>query len=136
MKYRSVRGILEGLLTVSAFLGAPAAIAQPGYYPSPSHYPPPPPPGYRHSDARQCDFYARDQAYRYAPPGAGGLHGAARGAVKGAVFGAIVGGSKGARRGAAVGGGLGVVASGARAQRDREYAYHYAYDDCMRGFRR
>lgn len=135
MKYRPVRGILGGLLAVSAILSLPAALAQPGRYPPPSYYPPPPPPGYRHSEARSCDYYARDEAYRYAPAGAG-LHGAARGAVKGAVFGAIVGGSKGARRGAAVGGGLGAVASGARAQRDRDYAYHYAYDDCMRGFRR
>lgn len=136
MKHRFVRGILGGLLTVSAILGPLAAVAQPGYYPPPTYYPPPPPPGYRHGTARDCDFYARDQAYRYSPPGSGAIHGAARGAVKGAVFGAIVGGSKGARRGAAVGGGLGAVANGARAQRDRDYAYHYAYDDCMRGFRR
>lgn len=135
VKHQIVRRVPAVLFAGFFTLAAPAVLAQPGYYPPPSHYPPPPP-SYRHSEARQCDFYARDQAYRYAPPGAGGLHGAAHGAVKGAVFGAIVGGSKGARRGAAVGGGLGAVAAGARSQRDRDYAYQYAYDDCMRGFRR
>lgn len=124
----AVRVSLRGLLSAFALTAASAACAQPGYYP-------PPPPSYRHSEARNCDFYARQEAYRYAPAGSG-LHGAAHGAVKGAIFGAIVGGSKGARRGAAVGGGIGAVASGARAQRDRDYAYRYAYDDCMRGFRR
>jgi hypothetical protein len=119
-------------------LCASAAFAQPGYYPDdygPHHYPPPPR-DYRHSSARDCDFYARDQAWRYAPPGSGALGGAARGAVGGAVFGAIVGGSRGARRGALAGGALGAIANGARAQRQRDYAYRYAYDDCMRGFRR
>lgn len=130
----SVRKPLRGVLVALTLTAAYAASAQPGYYPPPSHYPPPPT-SYRHSEARSCDYYAREEAYRYAPSGAG-LHGAAHGAVKGAVFGAIVGGGKGARRGAAVGGGLGAVASGARARRDRDYAYHYAYEDCIRGFRR
>lgn len=134
MTHPAAGGPLRGLLAALTLMAASAACAQPGRYPAPSYYPPPPP-SYRHSEARSCDFYAREEAYRYAPEGAG-LHGAARGAVKGAVFGAIVGGSKGARRGAAVGGGLGAVASGAKAQRDRDYAYRYAYDDCMRGFRR
>ena len=52
------------------------------------------------------------------------------------MFGAIVGGSKGARRGALAGGGLGAVASGARARQERETAYRLAYDDCMLRFRR
>jgi hypothetical protein len=121
------------ILLGGAVLLAGNALAQPGY-----PYPPPPnpPPGYGHSDPRACDFYARDQAYRYAPPGAGAAGGAVRGAVGGAAFGAIVGGSRGARRGAAAGAALGAIANGARAQRDRDYAYSYAYDDCMRGFRR
>jgi hypothetical protein len=122
-------------LTIAGFmLMSTAAQAQPGYYPPPP-LPYPPPPDYGHSDPYRCDMYARDQAHRYAPPGSA-VGGAVRGAVGGAVFGAIVGGKKGARRGAAAGGGLGLVANGARAQREREYAYRYAYDDCMRGFRR
>ncbi len=98
-------------------------------------YTPPPPRGYAHSTPRDCDFYAREQAYRYAPAGAG-LRGAVRGGAGGAAFGAIVGGGKGARRGAAAGAALGAIAAGAQAQREREYAYDCAYDDCMRGFRR
>jgi hypothetical protein len=90
----------------------------------------------RGRDAEDCHFYAREQAYRYAPPGAGALSGAARGAAKGAVFGAIVGGEKGARRGAAAAGAMGLIASGARNQADRDHAYRRAYDDCMDGYRR
>jgi hypothetical protein len=125
-----------GLLT--SVLAAADVQAQPGYgYAPPYDSPyPPPPRGYPHSNPRDCDFYARDQAYRYAPPGAGAAGGAVRGAVRGAAFGAIVGGSKGARRGAAAGAALGTIANGARAERERDYAYRYAYDDCMRGFRR
>jgi hypothetical protein len=123
-----LRVLLGGLLL------AGSASAQPGNGgPPPLPYPPP---GYGHSDPRACDFYARDQAYRYAPPGAGVGGGAVRGAVGGAAFGTIVGGSKGARRGAAAGAALGAIARGASAQRERDYAYRYAYDDCMRGFRR
>jgi hypothetical protein len=126
---------LPAQLLLAVLLASGAAVARPY-----GGYPPPPPPfgapgGYGRADPRQCDFYARDMAYRYAPPGVG-LQGAARGAVRGGVFGAIVGGKKGAQRGAAVGGGLGAVAAGARAQRDREYAWRAAYDDCMAGFRR
>ncbi len=86
--------------------------------------------------SEDCHFYARDRAYRYAPPGAGALGGAARGAARGAAFGAIVGGRKGAARGAAAGGALGAIANGARNQADRDYAYRRAYDDCMDGYRR
>ena len=91
-----------------------------------------------HADRRaeDCHFYAREQAYRYAPPGAGAMGGVARGAVGGAVFGAIVGGGRGARRGALAGGALGAVANGARNQADRDYAYRRAHDDCMDGYRR
>jgi len=86
--------------------------------------------------AEDCHFYAREQAYRYAPPGTGAMGGVARGAVGGAVFGAIVGGGRGARRGALAGGALGAVANGARNQADRDYAYRRAYEDCMDGYRR
>lgn len=89
----------------------------------------------RHADPDSCHFYARDEAWRYAPPGAGALGGAARGAARGAAFGAIVGGSRAARRGAAAGAALGVIANGARREREREYAYQRAFDDCMDGFR-
>lgn len=93
----------------------------------------PPPPDYpRRVDPRYCDYYARDHAERYARHGGGAVTGAA----KGAIFGAIVGGSKGAKRGAAAGAGLGVIANGARNQRERDYAYMRAYDDCMSDFRR
>lgn len=94
--------------------------------------------GYRppHRDADDCHFYAREEAWRYAPPGAGALGSAARGAVGGAAFGAIVGGRKGARRGAAAGAALGAIANGARRNLDREYAYRRAYEDCMHGLRR
>lgn len=119
-------------LTAATLLLACAAVqAQPAH----DRYIPPPPSGWAHSNARDCDFYAREQAYRYAPPGAG-MRGAVRGAVGGAGFGAIVGGSRGARRGATAGAALGAIAAGARAQRERDYAYDYAFDDCMRGFRR
>ncbi|MCU0950809.1 MAG: hypothetical protein MUC68_07020 [Burkholderiaceae bacterium] len=131
----TIRG-LSALALAAGLVLAPMAQAQPGYYPPPHSLPYPPPPGYHHSDPRACDMYARDQAYRYAPPGAGAAGGAVRGAVRGAAFGAIVGGSRGARRGAAAGAALGTIANGARAQRERDYAYSYAYDDCMRGFRR
>lgn len=90
----------------------------------------------RHDLAEDCHFYAREQSYRYAPPGAGALGGAARGVVGGAVFGGIVGGSRGARRGAVAGAALGVIARGARNNADRDYAYRHAYDDCMDGYRR
>jgi hypothetical protein len=91
---------------------------------------------YRDRFEEDCHFYAQEQSYRYVPSGAGAMGGAARGAVGGAVFGAIVGGSKGAKRGALAGGALGVVATGARNQADRDYAYRRAYDNCMDGYRR
>ncbi len=91
---------------------------------------------YRYGHAEDCHFYAKDQAYRYAPPGVGALGGAARGVVGGAVFGGIVGGGRGARRGAMAGAALGVIANGARNNADRDYAYRRAYDDCMDGRRR
>jgi hypothetical protein len=90
----------------------------------------------RHRDAEDCHFEAQERAWRHVPPGAGSLGSAARGATRGAVFGAIVGGRKGARRGAAAGGALGVIANGARAQAERDYAYRRAFDDCMDGYRR
>jgi hypothetical protein len=90
----------------------------------------------RHADPDSCHFYARQEAWRYAPPGAGALGGAARGAARGAMFGAIVGGRRAARRGAAAGAALGIIANGARREREREYAYQRAFDDCMDGFRR
>jgi hypothetical protein len=99
-------------------------------------YPPPPRDYPRRVDPGYCDYYARDHADRYARPGAGAVGGAVRGAAKGAIFGAIVGGSKGAKRGAKAGAGLGVIANGARNQRERDYAYMRAYDDCMSDFRR
>jgi hypothetical protein len=123
---------LRCLTAATLLLACAAAQAQPGYY---DRNFPPPPSGWAHSEARACDFYAREQAYRYAPPGAG-MRGAVRGAVGGAGFGAIVGGGRGAKRGAAAGAALGAIAAGARAQRERDYAYGYAFDDCMRGFRR
>ena len=99
-------------------------------------YPPPPPDYPRRPDRGYCDYYARNHADRYAPPGSGAAGGAITGAARGAVFGAIVGGSKGAKRGAAAGAGLGVIANGARNQRERDYAYTRAYEDCMSDFRR
>lgn len=92
--------------------------------------------GHGYNRGEDCHFYAKDQAYRYAPPGAGALSGAARGGVGGAVFGGIVGGGRGARRGAMAGAALGVIANGARNQADRDYAYRRAFDDCMSGYRR
>lgn len=91
---------------------------------------------YGYDRSEDCHFYAKEQSYRYAPPGAGALGGAARGVVGGAVFGGIVGGRRGARRGAMAGAALGVIANGARNNADREYAYRHAYDDCMDGYRR
>lgn len=81
-----------------ALLLAGSALAQRGH---PNPPPPCPPPGFGHRDPRACDFYARDQADRDAPPGAGAAGGAVRGAVRGATLGAVVAGSEGARRGAA-----------------------------------
>jgi hypothetical protein len=128
-------GLAAIVATVALAAGFARAQPYPGDRPAP-YYPPPPPSEVRHSDPYYCDLYARNQAHRYSAPGAGALEGAAKGAIGGAIFGAIVGGSKGAKRGALAGGGLGAVAKGAQAKRDREYAYRYAYDDCMRGFRR
>lgn len=123
-----------------ALLGMSPAAAQTYYPPAPlapsAGYYPPAPVGYAHGRPYECDLYARDNAHRYVPQGAGVGRGAVRGAVGGAVFGAIVGGGKGARRGALAGGGLGAVAAGARAQQEREYVRQLAYDDCMLGFRR
>lgn len=90
----------------------------------------------RYGNPGDCHYYAQEQADHYAPPGAGGLHSAARGALGGALFGGIVGGGRAAGRGALVGGALGAVANGARHEADRDYAYRRAYDDCMRGNRR
>lgn len=87
-------------------------------------------------NAEDCHFYAKEQSYRYVPPGAGTLGGVARGAAGGAVFGGVVGGGRGARRGAMAGAALGAIANGARNNADREYAYRRAYDDCMDGYRR
>lgn len=105
-------------------------------YSPPHHYPPPPPDHHRRPDPGYCDYYARDHAERYAPPGSGAVGGAITGAAKGAIFGAIVGGKKGARRGALAGAGMGLVAKGARNHRERDYAYTRAYEDCMSDFRR
>jgi hypothetical protein len=78
-----------------------------------------PPPGYGHRDLRSCGFHARDQAYRYASPGARRRW------------------RRFARRGAALQRAQHSVPSlKARAQRERDYAYSDAFDDCMRGFRR
>lgn len=128
----SVHGCVRSAIAVMAVVWASSAFGQSVHYPP---LPYGPPAGYRHGDPRGCDSYAQQEAYRYAPPGAGALRGAARGAIGGGAFGAIVGGGKGARRGAAVAGTLGAVAAGARAQQARSYAYEYAYDDCIRGFR-
>lgn len=131
------------LTLVLALAGATLCVAFPAQADYPHHYPdsyhdyPPPPRDYpRRIDRFYCDDYARDQAHRYAPRGHGAVGGAVRGAAKGAIFGAIVGGSKGARRGAAAGAGLGMIANGARNERERDYAYTRAYEDCMREFRR
>lgn len=130
------------LLAALCLLASHPVAAQPAYRPAPPaygpapHYYPAPPRGFRGGQPYECDLYARDHAEWYAPQGAGVAGGAVRGAVGGAVFGAIVGGSKGARRGALAGGGLGAVASGARARQERETAYRLAYDDCMLRFRR
>ena len=118
----------RGAVAIALALGAAAADARPCY--DGERYRP------RYGDAEDCHFFAQEQAYRYAPPGAGGLRSAARGAVGGAVFGGVVGGGRAARRGALVGGALGAVANGARNEADRDYAYRHAYDDCMRGYRR
>lgn len=100
------------------------------------HYPPPPPDYNRRPDPGYCDYYARERADRYARSDQGALGGVVKGGAGGAIFGAIVGGKKGARRGALAGAGLGVVANGMRNQRERDYAYTRAYEDCMSGFRR
>ncbi len=99
-------------------------------------YPPPPSDYARRPDPAYCDYYARERAERYARAGDRPLGGAVRGGVGGAAFGAIVGGKKGARRGAVAGAGLALLANGVRNERERDYAYHRAYDDCMSGFRR
>jgi|JFJP01.1.fsa_nt_gi hypothetical protein len=91
---------------------------------------------YRFGHADDCHFYAKDQAHRYVPQGAGVLGGAARGAMGGALFGGIVGGGRGVGRGAAAGAALGIIANGARNHADRDYAYRRAYDYCMGGYRR
>ena len=130
------------LLAALCLLASHPVAAQPGYRPAPAAYGPAlrdypaPPRGYRGGRPYDCNLYARDEAERYAQRGAGVAGGAVRGAVGGAVFGAIVGGGRGARRGALAGGGLGAVASGARARQEREISYRLAYDDCMLGFRR
>lgn len=133
MKFILIGGSFKCVLGALLLVTCTASLSQPRYEDGPLPYPVP---GYRHGDPRQCDMYARDQSYRYAPRGAGALGSAGRGAVGGAVFGAIVGGSRGARRGAMAGAGIGVIANGARVSREREYAYQLAYDDCMRGFPR
>ena len=125
IRIASHRSLAMALATVTLALWAGAAPAQPRYGDR-----------HRHPDPEDCHFYARDQAYRYAPPGTGSLGSAARGAVGGAVFGGIVGGRRGARRGAMAGGAIGVIANGARNQADRDYAHRRAYDDCMDGYRR
>ena len=129
------------LLSGLCLLASHPVVAEPRYRPPPGAYAPPPyypapPHGFRGGRPYECDLYARDHAEWYVPRGAGVAGGAVRGAVGGAVFGAIVGGSKGARRGALAGGGIGAVASGARARQEREIAYQLAYDDCMLAFRR
>ena len=144
MSHRAQQGVIAFVVGAGlAVLAALPAAAQGIYRPSsqaargayPSYYPPPPI-GYPHGRPYECDVYARDNAMRYVPHGAGVGSGAVRGAVGGAVFGAIVGGSKGARRGAVAGGGLGAVAAGARASHERAAVHQLAYDDCMFGFRR
>lgn len=134
------RGASAALLGILGLLTSQALGAQPAYRQVPPGYDagyyPEPPRGFRGGHPYECDLYARDEADRYLPPGTGVGAGAVRGAVGGAIFGGIVGGSKGARRGALAGGGLGAVASGARARQDREVAYRLAYDDCMQRFRR
>ena len=129
--------LVLGLWVAACGLAEAQAVYRPGMpgYNAPSYYPVPPR-GFRGGRPYECDRYALDQAELYAPPGAGIGAGAVRGAVGGAMFGAIAGGSRGARRGALAGGGLGAVASGARARQQREITYQLAYDDCMLGFRR
>lgn len=116
----------SGAVMLALALCATAASAQPRYGGD----------SYRYGHAEDCHFFAKEQAYRYAPHGAGAMGGAARGMVGGAVFGGIVGGGRGARRGALAGAALGVIANGARNQADRDYAYRRAYDDCINGYRR
>lgn len=129
------------LLALACWTLSVAGVAQADYpydgaYPAHSHYPPPPPDPHRRPDPGYCDYYARGHAERYVRPGSGAAGAAIGGAAGGAIFGAIVGGKKGARRGALAGAGLGVVAKGAHNQRERDYAYTRAYEDCMFGFRR
>lgn len=139
MNVKMNRAILLLALAAPLMTISPASQAEYGpdpYYQDRDYYPPPPPDYQRRPDPGYCDYYARGHAERYAPPGSGALNNAVSGAAKGAIFGAIVGGRKGAKRGAAAGAGLGVIANGARNNRERDYAYTRAYDDCMRGFRR
>jgi hypothetical protein len=133
-------GAGAALIGILCLLASQTLCAQPAYRRVPpgseAGYYPEPPRGFRGGRPYECDLYARDNADWYGPRGAGIGAGAVRGAVGGAVFGGIVGGSEGARRGALAGGGLGAVASGARARQDREVAYRLAYDDCMQRFQR
>lgn len=130
------------ILTLSAAsLFASVGVRADYRYDDPHYGYPPPPSDYgrdygRRPDPGYCDYYARERAERYARAGHAPFGGAVRGGVGGAAFGAIVGGKKGARRGAIAGAGLAVIANGVRNERERDYAYTRAYDDCMSGFRR
>ena len=79
--------------------------------------------------ARECEFYAQDQARRFSASGqvAGG---AGRGALIGAGVGAISGQ---AGRGAAIGAGFGAVAGGGRRSRSESQIYQHAFRECMAG---
>ena len=57
----------RGAVAIALALGAAAADAQPRY--DGDRYRP------RYGDAEDCHFFAQEQAYRYAPPGAGGALG-------------------------------------------------------------
>jgi hypothetical protein len=83
----------------------------------------------------RCDAYARDYANRSTGGGAGGgaVRGGIGGALGGAVIGSIFGGRKGAGRGAVIGGGIGILGGAAHGDAEWRNAYHYAYNDCVRG---
>ena len=120
----------------SGYRYSPATEYRGGGLPPPDYRYAPAPEYGRRADPSYCDFFARREADRYARPGNRPLAGAARGALGVAAFGALVGNKKDARRGAAIGAAIGLVANGARNQREQDYAYTRAYEDCMRDFRR
>jgi hypothetical protein len=99
-------------------------------------YPPPPSDYERRPDPGYCDYYARERAERYARAGHAPLGGAVRGGVGGAGFWRHRRRQERRTPGAIAGAGLAVIANGVRNERERDYAYTRAYDDCMSGFRR